>query len=126
MTKPRYLPFILLIILFFISCNNKSTIALPENLVSKEIIEDVLVEMYLIEAEMRVRIVNEPLDELKIWVNVEMNNLFKKHNVDYNQFEDSYIYYMTDKKTSKKIMENTVNRLVKLQAEQVQTIKQVK
>jgi len=75
---------------------------------------------------MRVRIVNEPLDELKIWVNVEMNNLFKKHNVDYNQFEDSYIYYMTDKKTSKKIMENTVNRLVKLQAEQVQTIKQVK
>ena len=126
MTKSRYLPFLLLIILFFISCNNKSTTAPPENLVPKETIEDVLVEIYLIEAEMRVRTVDEPLDELKVWVNVEMNNLLKKHNIDYDQYTDSYIYYMADKKVSKKMMENTVNRLVKLQAEQVKTIKQVK
>ena len=126
MTKPKYLPFLLLIILFFISCNNKSTIVPPENLISKETVEDVLVEMYLIEAEMRVRIVNEPLSDLNIWINIEMNNLFKKHNITYQQYADSYTYHMTDKKNSKKTMENAVNRLVKLQAEQVKTIKQVK
>ena len=126
MTKLKYIPFLLLILLFFASCHKKPIIVPPENIVQIETIEEMLVKMYLIEAEMRVRIVNEPLSDMKTWVNLEMNNLFKKHNTTYIQYIDSYTYYMTDKKISKKIMGNAVNRLVKLQAEQVQAIKQVK
>jgi len=128
MTKPNNLPFILLItfILSFVSCDGKQTIAPPENVLSKEKVEDVLVDMYLLEAEMRVRIVNENINDIKTWINVEMKILLKKHQVEYNQYTESLTYYMTDLKTSKKIMENAVNRLVKLQAEHTQRVKQVK
>ena len=128
MTKPNNLPFILLItfILSFVSCDRKQTIAPPENVLSKEKVEDVLVDMYLLEAEMRVRIVNENINDIKTWINIEMKILLKKHQVEYKQYTESLTYYMTDLKTSKKIMEHAVNRLVKMQAEHTQRTKQVK
>ena len=123
----NYLISSLLIILLITSCGNRLMIAPPENIVPEEKIEDVLVEMFLIEAQMRLRIGNEPIDELKTWLNVEINNLLKKHNIDYKQYTDSYIYYMADLEVSKKMMENAVNCLLRMQAEQVpvQEIKQV-
>jgi hypothetical protein len=82
--------------------------------------------MCLTEGEMKVLIFNHPIEELKIWMNTKMEQLFKQYHTDYYQFTESFTYYMSDTKTSKKIMEDVTNRLIKLQTEQTEKDKEIK
>jgi hypothetical protein len=92
----------------------------------KQLVEDILIEMYLLEGKIRVYIYHETPEELKVRVSDEINQLFKRYNITYKQFTDSYSYYMgDDAETAKKIMSNITNKLIVLQTEQTNNIKQV-
>lgn len=100
------------------SCKNTSSITPPKNILTKETVENILLEMCLTEGEMKVLIFNHSIEELKIWMNTKMEQLFIQYHTDYSQFTESFTFYMSETKTSKKIMEDVTNRLIKLQAEQ--------
>lgn len=86
------------------------------NLLSKQVVEDILLEIYLIEAKAKVIIFNEPADKIRTELNHEMKNLFQQYNTNYEQFINSYSYYMSDSKISKKMMSDITNRLIVMEA----------
>jgi hypothetical protein len=115
----------ILFIVVFSSCNHTRPQKL-ENLPMKEqLIEDILVEMYLLEGKTKVYLYQTTPDSLKVWVNNEVEQLFKRYNTNYKQFSDSYFHYMGDALMSKKIMTNVTNRLILLQTEQIGNSKQI-
>ncbi len=116
--KIRTFFIISLLCLSVFSCENTSSTTPPENILTKETVENILLEMYLIEGEIKVLIHNHSIEELKIWMNIKMEELYKEYHTDYSQFTESFTYYMSDTKISKKIMEDVTNRLIKLQTEQ--------
>ena len=100
-----------------LSCKNNKQ-SPPENILSKETVENILVEMCLIDGEMKVLIFNHPIEELKTWMNIRVEQLFIQYHTDYSQFTESFTYYMSNTKTSKQITGDVTNRLIKLQTEQ--------
>ena len=86
------------------------------NLLSKQVVEDILLEIYLIEAKAKIIIFNQSTDKIRMELNHDMKNLFKKHNTNYEQFINSYSYYMSDGKISKKMMSDITNRLILMEA----------
>jgi hypothetical protein len=121
-------PFLLTIFLTFVmsSCNNIHLQKTEKQYIDKQIMKDILIEMYLLEGKIKVYIYHETPDKLKIRVSDEINSLFKRYNITYKQFTDSYSYYMgDDAETAKKIMSDITNQLIVLQTEQMRNIKQV-
>jgi len=110
------------IILFFIfqflfSCNRTELKKPSEHLLSKQQMEEMLQEVYLIEAKTNVLIFNIPVDSVKMLLNYEMKSLLKQYNATYTQFKDSYSYYMGNADVSKKMVADITNRLIVLEAE---------
>jgi hypothetical protein len=101
------------------SCNSSLSVPKPEEpLLEQQTVEDIILEFYLIDAEAKIRIYNEPVTMIRTDLNNRMTALFKQHNTNYKQFTSSYVYYMSDADVAGKIMSNVVNRLIKLQTEQ--------
>ena len=109
--------FIVLMLCFSVfSCKNTKQ-SPPANILSKESVENIFIEMCLIDSEMKVLIFNHPVEELRMWMNTKLNQLFMQYHTDYSQFMESFTYYMSDTKISKQMMEDVTNRLIKLQTE---------
>jgi hypothetical protein len=109
-----------------VACQHSNTMLKPTGtLLENQDVENILLELYLIDGQARVRIYNEPVNKIREWLNSEMKNTFKQHNTTYKQFTDSYSYYMANAETSKKMMTNVINRLIKMQAEQVETNRKI-
>lgn len=108
--------------LFFLLCtaceNEKETVEKSNNLLEREVFETVLLELYLIEGDVRFRIRDEHLDSLRIRVSTETNAMYQEHNTNHEQFTKSYIHYMNDPTLSAEIMKNLSNQLVEMQAKE--------
>ncbi|MDR1792318.1 MAG: DUF4296 domain-containing protein [Bacteroidales bacterium] len=115
----RYKKYIFVGILLAIFCCGgcrQSEVKKPDNLLEMTVVENILLDLHLTEATVRVKMFNQNEIDMNKWQKNEIVDLFKKYNTDYQQFEKSLNYYMSDKKKSKKIIDNIVNRLVKMQA----------
>ncbi|MDR2409692.1 MAG: DUF4296 domain-containing protein [Bacteroidales bacterium] len=119
--------YLLTIFLVFVlvSCHNTHLRKQEKASLDKQLVEDILIEMYLLEGKIRVYLYHETPEELKIRVNNEINQLCKRYNITYKQFTDSYAYYMgDDAETAKKMMSDITNKLIMLQTEQMNNTKQ--
>jgi hypothetical protein len=113
-------------LLISLSCNRtdmKKTSEQP--LLSKQQVEEILLEIYVIEGKARVLIYKEHADKVRLLLNYEMKSLFERYNTNYRQFFGSYSYYMADASVSKKMMSDITNRLIVLEAEQIEKNKLV-
>ena len=113
-------------LLISLSCNRtdiKKTSEQP--LLSKQQVEEILLEVYVIEGKARVLIYKEHADKVRLLLNYEMKSLFERYNTNYKQFFDSYSYYMANASVSKKMMSDITNRLIVLEAEQIEKNKLV-
>ncbi len=104
---------------FLISCTKKYESTVPKNVINKKQMEDLLVDVYMLEASTRTCITSNQSDSLDIWIAQQMNALLKKRNISYSQFIHNYSYYMGHEKLSQELMENVVNRLVKTETEAI-------
>jgi hypothetical protein len=75
--------------------------------------ENILVDMYLLEASARNCNLSNKTDSLDIWTAQQMNGLLLKYKITYPQFLKNYSYYMGHEKLSQELMEKVVDRLVK-------------
>lgn len=110
-------------ILLFISCDRTNMKKPSEHLLSRQQVEEMLQEVYLIESKANVLIFNLPTDSVRMLLNYEMKSLFKQYNTTYTQFKDSYSYYMGNASVSKKMVADITNRLIVLEAEQQAKVK---
>ena len=107
-------------VLLLFSCNRTGMKKPSEHLLSRQQVEEMLQEVYLIESKANVLIYNFPTDSVRMLLNYEMKNLFKQYNTTYTQFKDSYSYYMGNAAVSKKMVADITNRLIVLEAQQVE------
>ena len=118
-----YLAAAMLLISF--SCNRTDIEKSEQPLLSKAQVEEILLEIYVIEGKARVLIYKEHVDKVRMLLNYEMKSLFERYNTNYKQFFDSYSYYMANASVSKKMMSDITNRLIVLEAEQIEKNKLV-
>lgn len=101
----------------FFSCTKKQDSAIPKDLIDKQQMEDILLEVYMLEASIRTCTITNQTDSLDIWTAQQMNALLEKRNITYPQFLNNFNYYMGHEDLSKELMEKVVNRFVKMETE---------
>lgn len=110
---------IFLIVGMVFSCGNEKTkMENPNDLLKKEVFEAVLMDVYLVEGNVRSRIRNENIDSLRMLTTTELNKVYAKNNITHEQFLKNYIHYMNDLKLSVEIMKNISNELIELETKE--------
>ncbi|MDY0014828.1 MAG: DUF4296 domain-containing protein [Bacteroidales bacterium] len=99
------------------SCTRTYESSTPKDLIDKQQMEDILVEIFMTEASVRNCVLTNQMDSLDIWTAQQMNAVLEKKNVSYTRFINNYNYYMGHEDLSKELMEQVVNRLVKMETE---------
>lgn len=123
----KKIAFILLTVFVFSSCSPTYETQPPKDLIKAQTMEEVLVDIYLLEASIRNCVQNNKTDSLIQWVGGQIQSIFKSKNIDYQRFKSSYNYYMGHEKESQQIMDNVINQLIKKETEAIiQTQKEKK
>ena len=117
--------FLIMIILLgsFVACNRTAMKKPSVGLLSKQLVEDILIEIYLLEGRTKVIVYYESTEKARMRLNYEIKKIFEHYNTNYKQFVDSYSYYMGNAAISKKMMSDLTNRLIVLEAEQTENTK---
>lgn len=113
----NFLSFIILIIL--VSCSDKP-VQKPDNLLSKEEMENIIYDISILQAAD----VFKP--EILVKNNIKIKNyIYKKYTIDSATFFQNYRYYAADIKTFKKIYKNVNNR-IESQKSEIDTVLKTK
>ena len=94
-----------IVVIYLFSCSNKSA-KKPDNLISLETIEEVIYDVYMLNA---IKISNK-----KLLQNEEVSfekEIFEKYNIDSLQFAKSNDFYAADFETYKALIERIKNRM---------------
>jgi hypothetical protein len=107
--------FILFIALLVASCNSILS-SKPSGTLSEKQMVDVLVDIHLTEAVMKIS--NDSLARLNdtIQLRIRFADVFKKHDVDPDDFNTSLTYYLKHIEELDKIYVEVINRLTELEA----------
>lgn len=97
----------------FISCSKKEE-KIPENILSKEKMIKIMVDVQLAEASIQNRNLNMT-DSAKMIAAGYYKNLFEKNRVTEQQFRESFLYYSRHLDMLNKIYEEVINELSKKQ-----------
>ncbi|MCB0400347.1 MAG: DUF4296 domain-containing protein [Winogradskyella sp.] len=99
---------ILALVVLIFSCENKDKPQKPSNLISKDKMENILYDLYVINAAKGVN--RKLLEDKGI---VPETYILTKHQIDSAQFAESNAYYAFDPDLYKSIVEKVKNRLEK-------------
>ena len=99
--------------LFFISCSKKEE-KIPENILPKEKMIQVMVDVHLAEAVIQSRNLNLN-DSTKTIAAGYYKNLFEKNKINEQQFRESFLFYSHHLDLMNKIYEDVINELSKKQ-----------
>lgn len=100
--------YILVIFVFAVSCDNKSKPPKPNNLISTDKMENILYDLYVINAAKGVN--RKLLEDKGI---VPESYVLNKHKIDSAQFAESNAYYAFDTDLYKSMVEKVKSRLQK-------------
>lgn len=103
--------------LLFFSCyhENHPQVEVPDNLLSKQKMVDVLTDIYLAEGAFMYHRSNKNLNqELST---VYYNQIFEVHHINHRILKDNFGYYNSDPEVMEEILEDVLSNLSKLQAE---------
>ena len=116
----KYLSIIICAILF-LGCQDIKEIEKPENLIAKEVMVNILTDVYISNAS---RSINNKL--LKEY-NIRLDSLiYNKYHIDSLQFVESNAYYSSNLKTYTKLITSVEERLKVLQIEKDSIYKIIK
>lgn len=99
---------IILILIFIISCTSNTIYKKPENLISKDQMVNLLVDMHLAQSAKTVKNIE---NKRKIDY---MYLVYEKYNIDSTRFKTSNFYYTTDIDEYNEILKKVQKRLQKL------------
>ncbi|WP_338375757.1 DUF4296 domain-containing protein [uncultured Flavobacterium sp.] len=95
----------LFISIIFLSCNNKP-VSKPDNLLSKEVMEDIIFDLAILQAAETY--MPQKLSDKKI---VSEEYIYKKYEIDSATYFQNYKYYASDIKNFKKIYKKVNDRI---------------
>jgi len=100
------------VILF--ACSDEQTESIPQTILSQEKMAEVLVDIHLLEASMNVNINPAMIASVDQQVGTDV---FKIHNINKQQYDESFIYYSQKPKQLQEVYQLVLNNLSKMQAE---------
>ena len=65
----------------FLACTRQYESTAPKDLISQKEIEEVLVDVYVLEAAVRTCTLSNQTDSLNLWTSQQMNAILKKYNI---------------------------------------------
>ena len=99
--------FLVILILMATSCAKSDK--KPENLLSKEKIVSILIDVHILESEIQTLRVSK--DSSQLLFNTFERELFEKHQVDKEVYKKSFEYYLEGVKEMEKIYEAVIDSL---------------
>ena len=110
----KIIPF--LIILIFAACSSDDQkVIIPENILSKEKMATVMVDVHLLEAALNIRTFSR--DQVAMNTINPNSNILKKNNITKKQYDDSFEFYSKHPLLFSEVYQLVLNNLSKLQAE---------
>jgi hypothetical protein len=107
----------LLLVLLLSACNGNTAADSPENVLPKEKMAEVMVDIQLMEASLNLSTYN-PQKVGKQGSIVSLNlDVLKKHNISKQQYDQSFEYYCKNPLELGEVYQLVLNRLSQLQAE---------
>jgi hypothetical protein len=107
--------FLILFCFLLVACSGNDEKKIPDSVLPKEKMTEVLVDIHLLEAVLNLNAGNINKD------NIQGIDLFKKHNITKKKFDDSYAFYTENPEILTEIYDMVLNELSKLQATAVNT-----
>jgi len=99
---------------FLFACTDIDVIPIPDNVLPEEKMADILVDVHLMEATMNIHA--GTLGKAKGGTPIVMN-IYKKHQVSKEQFDESYKFYTENPELLAEIYQLVLNNLSRMQAE---------
>lgn len=101
--------------LLFFACSGKKTLNIPENILPKEKMAEVMIDIHLLEATMNLN--STSADKLNP-ANPSPNfDVLKKNNISKIQFDESFDFYSQHPELLIEVYQTVLNDLSKMQAE---------
>lgn len=104
-----------LLFVFFLCCGDpaEENVFIPENILPKEKIAQVITDIHIAEAEINLLAISDSTLKRSIY----FKQIFDKHQITKQQYEESLAFYIDHPETLNKIYEQVLNDLSKMQAE---------
>lgn len=104
-----------LLFTFFISCGEKAekSISIPTHILSKEKIAQVITDIHIAEAESTLNAISDSTFKRSVY----FEEIFEKHQITKQQYEESLAFYISHPEVFNKIYEQVLSDLSKMQAE---------
>ena len=109
--------FYILVYLLFTACSGEQEIKIPDNVLSKDKMAQVMLDIHLMEASMNLTGGNPNKIDLP-GSSVPLNiDVLKKNNITKKQFDDSFSFYTNNPELLSEVYQKVLNELSKMQAE---------
>lgn len=102
--------------LLLVSCSADTEVAIPDNVLPRDKMVQVMIDVHLLEATMNLNVFN--LDRT-VSDNSPGFDVLKKNNITKKQFDESYDFYSQHPALLNEIYEIVLNELSRMQAETV-------
>jgi len=109
----KIIAYLLLIFLFSCKQDNKQ-IVIPDTVLSKEKMADIVMQIHLAEAKTNL---NSPPD-VRLTSKVNLSEIIKKNNISEEQYDSSMTFYINHPVLLNEVYEITLNELSKKQSEE--------
>jgi hypothetical protein len=100
---------------FLFGCSDSDIITVPDHMLPKEKMAEVMVDIHILEATLNIHIGNE--GKIKADGSPVHINIYNKHQITKEQFEESYTFYTENPELLVEIYQLVLNDLSRLQAE---------
>jgi len=109
------LSLLLALVVMISSCgkNHQKNTKKPDNLIKKELLSDILLDVYIIESAIYYK--TQKGADVVLYTTAYYNALFKKHNITKKQFSQSMSYYIETDNNASNIFLNVINKLMSMQ-----------
>ncbi len=107
--------FLFLLCSLLFSCSGNGEVKIPGDILPKEKMAEVMVDIHLLEATMNVSI--SATDKVGVNENQTIVDIFNKHNVTRKQYEESYTFYTRNPELLGQVYQLVLNDLSKMQAQ---------
>jgi hypothetical protein len=98
----------------FFACSDKQKVRIPDNIMSKEKMTTVMLDVQLLEATMNLNTFS--VDKVSAGGIVQISDILKKNNITKKQYDESFIFYTQHPELLTEIYQLVLNDLSKMQA----------
>jgi hypothetical protein len=107
--------FLMILIVLLGSCSQEKTVSIPDSVLPKEKMAEVMVDIHLLEATLNINTFSK--DKVLIGNSAPTTDVLKKHAITKVQYDESFKFYSSNPQLLSEIYLIVLNDLSKMQAQ---------